>query len=304
MDWTRCLPPRASYSMTLAVVASALGGAPHAQDAPAEFTITQVAPRYYLVSDASANVLVLTAPNGTLLAGVQRPALVKEVRTLLARLHAPAVRFVIPMEDTLPERYEATLSNGDGGWARDGAITIMHEQYHYRMDHWARLPTNVLNNSLPLISFSHVVQAYLQDEEIHAIHDRAGYTDADLLIHFEKEGVLYLGNAFTTDGYPAIDLAHRGSINRFIATADYFIKEFGDNLPKVEPIIHTRGRPAKMHELVEYRDMLTTVRDRVKGGLEARRTIDAVVADHPTREFDEKWGHGPIAPDQFIQMIY
>ena len=267
-----------------------------------EVTVTQIAPRYHLISDRTANLVLLTADNGTLVAGVQHPQLVAAARATLARLNAAPCRYVIATEEPLTDDYESSLTTGDGGWGNDGAITLIHERFRSRMARFGK--NKKLSNALPLIGFSQVVQVYLAGEEIHMIHERRGYSDADLVVHFEREGVLFLANSFTTDGYPAIDTEQHGSLAGVIETAEFFLRGFSRNRALVEPIVPARGPVATIDDLQAYRDMLVAVRDRVNEGLAAGNSKEAIVSARPTREFDERWGHGPIARDRFVEMVY
>ena len=40
-----------------------------------------------------------------------------------------------------------------------------------------------------------------RDEDAHVVKQPDGVTDADIVVHFEHAGVLYLGS-FTSDGFP------------------------------------------------------------------------------------------------------
>ena len=55
-------------------------------------------------------------------------------------------------------------------------------------------------------------------------------------------------------------------------------------------------------DLVAYRDMLTTVRDRIAALVREGKTLEEVVAAKPTAEFDAQWG----SPDHmlFLPVIY
>ena len=265
-----------------------------------DIQVVELAPRYHLIADRTANLVLLTGDDASMVTGVLRPSLVAAAKATMARLQAPPIRWVLALEDTLDEQYDSTIANGDGGWGRQGAITLAHERFRSRIARFGK--TGAIANGMPALGFSHVVQVYLAGEEVHLIHDRRGYSDADLVVHFEKEGILYLGASFTTDGYPAIDVRRRGSITGLIETADAFLR-FRKNRAVVEPIVPGRGRPATMDDLQAYRDMLAAVRDRVQAGIAAGRTRDEIVASKPTRDLDERWGRGPIAPDRFVRMV-
>jgi hypothetical protein len=50
--------------------------------------------------------------------------------------------------------------------------------------------------------------------------------------------------------------------------------------------------------------MIVSVRNRVQQMIAAGRTEDQVLAEHPTAEFDSRWGHGRVPPNAFVHEIY
>lgn len=280
----------------LAVPAGAQGGASAVQ-------VSQIAPHYHLLSQPDANLVVFVGERSSMLVGVQSPALVARARELLRTLHAPRVEYVLMLEDDQAPGY------GDGGWGRDGAVTMAHELLYARMARFARGQDTTdaaaarRRNPLPRMGFSQVVQVYPKGEAIHLIHERAGYTNADVIVHYEGAGLLQLGNTFTMDGYPRIEVAKGGSLAGIVQTADFFLNNFRDP-GSLEPIVPGRGPVATVADLRAYRDMLVAVRDRVQPLLDAGKTEAEVVATHPSAEFDARWGHGPVQPDQFVGMVY
>jgi len=160
------------------------------------------------------------------------------------------------------------------------------------------------DSALPAMGFSEVLQLHIKGEDTHVIHQRAGYTDADAIIHFEGSGIAYLGPTFTSDGYPRIDTAHGGKLSGMIDTVDFFVTNFGQHPDAIEPIIPGRGPVATIADLRAYRDMLRAVHDRVRALAKAGKSLPDIVAAKPTAEFDAKWGHGPVTPDQFVAMVH
>jgi len=57
-------------------------------------------------------------------------------------------------------------------------------------------------------------------------------------------------------------------------------------------------------ELVEFRDTLATIRDRVARLKEQGRTIEEAVGAKPTVSFDAKWGGLFINGDFFTKLVY
>ena len=56
-------------------------------------------------------------------------------------------------------------------------------------------------------------------------------------------------------------------------------------------------------DLRAYRDMLVTVRDRVKPLVQAGKTPAEVVAAHPLADLDAKWGNGFMKPEKFVEIV-
>lgn len=271
------------------------------QPMSASVTTTLVKPGVYVLSQEAANMILYVTEEGTVIAGVQAPALVAEAKVLVKALNAPPVRYVLAMEDKHSATYE------DGGWRRAGATTFAHELHYVRMRKaMSDTALGALDSArdLPLIGFSRVMQLFLKGAETHWVHERNGYTDADVIVHLEKPGVVYLGNTFTNDGYPEIDIAKGGSIDGIIDTAQFFVVSFATLPDKVEPIVPGRGPLATLKELGEYRDMLVATRDTVRVLAKLGKSVDEIVAALPTRAFDARWGHAAISPGRYVRAIY
>jgi cyclase len=289
---------------TLAVLAlSAASSAQTRVPAAGGVTDEEIAPGFHLLRDGADDLLVYAGPDASVVVGIQSPALAGRARALLDGLHAGPVRFAVAAES------EAAPGYLDGGWGRTGALTLAHEMLDLRMEQWEKATREagrspLPGTALPATSFTGVFQVYLRQEEPHFIHERPGYANSDLIVHFEKAGILYLGNTFTTDGYPTVDMTRGGSLAGMIDTMDFFLQNFAGNHAKLEPIVPGRGPVATFEDLSVYRDMLVAVRDRIRAQVDAGRTGEEVVAAHPTASLDARWGDGPVSPDAFVRMAY
>ena len=56
--------------------------------------------------------------------------------------------------------------------------------------------------------------------------------------------------------------------------------------------------------LVEFRDMLVAVRDKVAALKQQGKALEEVTAAKPTAEFDAKWGGFVIDGKTFTQLVY
>lgn len=71
-------------------------------------------------------------------------------------------------------------------------------------------------------------------------------------------------------------------------------------------VIPGHGRLADEADLVEYRDMLTIIRDRIRDAIKKGMTLEQVKAARPTRDYDVRYGSssGSWTTDMFVQAAY
>ena len=237
-------------------------------------------------------------PDGVLLIGTPSAESTARISTELASRTKSAVRYVV----IAPQ--DPAHSEGDAGWGRRGAFVAMHEKALQRIGGnvmGALPPLSDLFVKLgvdrPRIAFSEVLAFDLNGESIHIVRQQPGYSDADTIVHFHVARLIYLGEVFPGDGYPAIDPAQGGTLGGLVKTLDGWT----DSAFRVVP---ARGEVTNGASVKAFRDMIVTVRDRVQHLINEGRTESEVVADHPTADFDARWGHGRVQPDAFVREIY
>ena len=99
-----------------------------------------------------------------------------------------------------------------------------------------------------------------------------------------------------------IDTARGGSIqgqidaiNRLLELIVPGEKEEGGTM-----VVPGHGRICDESEVMEYRDMLTIVRDRIKAMVDKGMTLQQVRAARPTFEYDPEYG----ASDAFVEAVF
>ena len=127
-----------------------------------------------------------------------------------------------------------------------------------------------------------------------------GHTDGDVWIYFKKADVLALGDTFWNGIYPYIDNEDGGDIDGAIEWANKAVA-FTTDHTIVIPGLDAVGTRA---QLIEFRDMLVTVRDNVAALKKQGKSLDEIVAATPTAAFDAKWGNFVFNGDQFTKMVY
>ena len=145
-------------------------------------------------------------------------------------------------------------------------------------------------------------------DAIEFFYQKNAVTDGDSLIHFRGADVIVAGDIFTTTQYPVIDPRNGGSVQGEIRALNEILKKTvyrhqGEGGTYVVP---GHGYLADEHEVVEYRDMVVIVRDRVKALIDAGATLAQVKAARVTTDYDTQYGanSGPWTTEMFVEAVY
>ena len=134
------------------------------------------------------------------------------------------------------------------------------------------------------------------------LHQPAAHTDGDSLVFFRGSDVISTGDIFVTTSYPVIDLDRGGSIQGVIDSLNRIIDltvpaalQEGGTL-----VVPGHGRICDEADVVEYRDMVTIIRDRIADMLKRGMTLDQVKAARPTEDYDPRYG----SSSAFVEAVY
>jgi len=259
---------------------------------------TEVTPNVLVFATRTGNVVALVGPDGALLIGTPSADSTERISSELAKRTKSPARYVL----IAPE--DPAHSEGDAGWGRRGAFVAMQEKTLERIGgHVMGAPKPPSEEFVkmgvdrPRISFSEVMSFDLNGEAVHIVKQQPGYGDSDALVRFHLAKLVYWGEAFPGDGYPEIAFAQGG-------TLDGLLKTLGGWTDPGFHVVPARGEVTTGAGLKAFCDMIVTVRDRVRHSIDAGRTENQVIGEHPTAEFDAQWGHGRVPPDAFVHEIY
>jgi cyclase len=149
---------------------------------------------------------------------------------------------------------------------------------------------------------------YFNGEGIQLVHIPAASTDGDVLVFFRSSDVIAAGDIYSTVAYPRIDVQRGGSVagvieglNRLIDLA--ISEQFTEGGTRIVP---GRGRISDEFDVVEYRDMVTIVRDRIAAMVAKGLTLDQITAARPTLDWEPRYGSttGPWTTAMFIDAVY
>jgi glyoxylase-like metal-dependent hydrolase (beta-lactamase superfamily II) len=145
-------------------------------------------------------------------------------------------------------------------------------------------------------------EVFFNEEPVTAIYQPKAHTDGDSMVFFRRSDVVATGEIFNTFSYPVIDVASGGSIQGEIDALNNLMDIV---IPKHEEeggtyVIPGHGRICDEYDVLEYRDMVTIVRDRVQDAIKRGLSLDLVRKAGFTIDFDSRYGPG----DNFVEAVY
>jgi glyoxylase-like metal-dependent hydrolase (beta-lactamase superfamily II) len=164
------------------------------------------------------------------------------------------------------------------------------------------------SSGLPTETFHYARKAfYLNDEAIEVLHQPSAHTDSDVFVFFRKSDVVMAGDVLDTRRFPVIDVARGGSIDGLIAALNRLSELAVASVPIVSReagtiVIPGHGRLYDQFDVIEYRDMVTIIRDRVRDLVNAGRSLEQVTAADPTKGYAGTYGRE--TKDAFVEAVY
>jgi glyoxylase-like metal-dependent hydrolase (beta-lactamase superfamily II) len=123
--------------------------------------------------------------------------------------------------------------------------------------------------------------------------------------------VIATGDILDLRHFPVIDAARGGSIQGEIDALNRLLDLAVPAMPHPLKtgrtlIVPGHGRISDYAELVEYRDMLTVIRDIVADLVKMGMTLEQVKRANPTAGYRARWGRdsGPWTTDMFVEAVY
>jgi len=148
---------------------------------------------------------------------------------------------------------------------------------------------------------------FVNGEGIELRHQPAAHTDGDTLVYFRGSDVIAAGDLFSTNSYPRIDVARGGTVQGVIDALNHIIDI---TIPRFNQqggtrVVPGHGRICNEADVVEYRDMVTIIRDRAAAMVGRGMTLAQILEARPTRDYDGVYGaaSGPWTTAQFIEAV-
>ena len=261
---------------------------------------TKVAEGVFMLEGAGGNIGVSVGEDGVVVIDDQFGPLTPKIQAAIAAITKKPIKFV------LNTHWHGDHVGGNENLAAAGAVIVAHDNVRKRMsvgqfmEVMKRQVPPSPPKALPVVTFSADATLHLNGEDIRIIHLGPAHTDGDAIVVFPKAKVVHMGDTFMTTSYPFVDLGSGGTYDGYVVVADKVLSMVDGSFK----IIPGHGALSGMAELKGWRDMLATIRTRVKKEVDAGKALDAVQKAKLTAEWDAKWGTAFIKPDQVIEFAF
>jgi len=325
---------RSMVSWLLVAAVLALGGAAGriaAQEPGSSgLSVVQLRSNFYLIGGAGGNIVVQVGPEGVILVDSGSTEGADQVLAAIRRLTDLPIRYLINTSmdadhtggneklakaglSILPGAVVAGAGLDDDVVSNFGRASVLaHENVLARMSAPTGRQSPVPSALWPTKTFNyHQYSMYLNGEGIQVIHQPAAHTDGDTIVFFRRGDVIATGDIIDTTRWPVIDTKRGGSVQGELDALNRLMDMTVFNLPLQWKADRTFLVPGHGHvydklDLLEYRDAVTIVRDRVQDLIDEGKTLSQVKAANPTLGYRSQYGadSGPWTTDMFVEVIY
>ena len=289
-------PARICIYLTCLVLAAT---ASHAQSDDVHLTVLPVQGNVYMIyGGPEGNIAAQVGMDGVMLVDAMRAGLADEIIAAIGTITPAPIRYIINTSadvhhtggnaDLAPRgMFGSTPSLAPG--ETPGASLVAHENVMLHLTAMSGqqrnpFPSAGIPREVYFLSFKDI---YFNDEPVFIMHEPDAHSDGDSIVLFRKSDTIAVGDIFTPDRYPVIDIDNGGSVNGLIRALNHILDLA---VPR-----HLQD------DVVEFRNMVVIVRDRVRDLMDKGLSLREIQATRPTRDYDGEFsGSG----EAFVAAIH
>ena len=302
---------RLQCAATVAIAAaSPIAGQARQDFAAVEISVLPVQGNVYMLAGAGGNVSVQIGDEGVLLVDTEFAPLAARIMAEIRRLSSRPVRFIINTHDH-PDHVggNAALVELIKPTPLDPLQMIAHENALARLSNPAPGDAPTPPGGLPGDSyFTPTKDFHFNGEAVFLYHAPNAHTDGDTIVLFRESDVVSTGDLFVPGSYPFIDRARGGSVQGLIAGLNQILHLTvpAKTQERGTYVIPGHGRICDEADVVEFRDMVVIVRDRIASLIDAGMTLPQIQAARPTRDYDTEYVRDDsfVTAAAFVEAVY
>jgi cyclase len=300
------------------------GSAARPTSAPAaEVRSRLVQGNVWLINAGVVNVAAQIGPDGVFLVDTGTEAMGEKILAEIKRLagdkpiryivnthaHADHIGGNVVIAKAGKSIIAGNFAGQAGAEAANAAKIIAHENAQLRMAESEGNQPAAPTAAMPTDTFfvrRH--DMFFNGEAVQLLHQPNAHTDGDVIVYFRKSDVVVTGDVYVNTTFPVINLQQGGSLNGIIAALNRIVEI---TVPKDKQeggtyVIPGHGRLADEADVVEYLDLVTIIRDRLKDAIDKRMTLEHVKAARLVHDYEGRYGatQGFWTTDAFLEAAY
>ncbi|MFK7863427.1 MAG: MBL fold metallo-hydrolase [Pseudohongiellaceae bacterium] len=246
-----------------------------------QITTKPVTDNIFMLQGSGGNIGVSIGDDGTFIVDDQFAPLTDKIVSAIAELTNKPVDFVVN------SHWHYDHSDGNENFGKAGAYIVAQDNSRHRMESEqvvslnGRVQAPYNADGLPKITFMDAMNFYFNNNTINIVYTGPGHTDGDAQVFFKESNVIHTGDMFVRYGLPFIDQPNGGSTDGMIDATWKIAGMIDDDTI----IIPGHGELANRNDLLEYRTMLVTIRDRLKSAISRGLSDDQIVASNPAEGY-------------------
>lgn len=265
-----------------------------------ELQVLPVQGNVYMIAGAGGNVTVQVGDEGVLIVDTQFAPLAQKIMAKIRTLSNRPIRFIINTH-AHPDHVggNAALAQTIAAGPLEPLQMIAHENALNRLSNPAPGEPVTPPGGLPADSyFTPTKDFHFNGEAVFLYHAPRAHTDGDTIVMFRESDVVSTGDLFVPGGYPFIDVTRGGSVQGLIAGLNQVLHLTvpAKTQERGTYVIPGHGRICDEADVVEFRDMVVIVRDRIASMIENGMTLREIRAARPTLDYDTEY----VKADSFV----
>ena len=255
-----------------------------------EIKTTDLGNNTYMLVGQGGNITVAVGTDGIIMVDGQYAPLTEKIKTAIKAISPLPIKYLVNTH------YHGDHTGGNENFAKDGVVIVAHDNIRVRLAAGTTLGANVTPprpDALPKQTYlggSFALEVGGRKAQL--THIANAHTDGDTWVYFADANVLCTGDTVNNlKRYQTIDFANGGDVRGMIRAADTYLKVANDETK----VVVGHGPLASKKDIVEFREMLITSRDRIQKLYDEGKTEAEVLALNPLADLNEKWAPGNAA---------